>query len=97
MADITIELGGTKKFTAGYTDASGNPTVAPPNAQPLAWTLSDTAVGTLDTETGANVVLTATGALGATATLSVTDGTFTASDTVTLAAGPAAGLAITAE
>ena len=96
MADITVELAGTKKFSAGYIDAASNPTAAPAGAPPLNWTLSDPSVGTLDTATGADVTFTATGPLNATATLTVTDGTFTAEDTITLAAGPAAGLAITA-
>lgn len=98
MADITVEIGGTKKFSGGYVDSAGNPTVAPPSANPLGWTLSDPAIGTLDTTTGSTVTLTVTGALGATATITATDGTFTsAPDTITIAAGPAAGLVVTAE
>lgn len=98
MADITVELAGTKKFSAGYVDAQGNPTVAPAGAQPLTWSLSDPSVGSLDTTTGQNVTFTASGALGTSASLSVTDGTFSAApDTITIAAGAAAGLTITAE
>lgn len=97
MADISIPVGGTKRFTAGYTDVQGNPTSAPANAPPLAWTLSDAAIGTLDTEAGATVVLTVSGPVGATSTITVSDGTYSASDSLTVSAGAAAGIAITAE
>ena len=94
---IELAAGSSATYKAQYFDASHNPTGAPANAPPLTWALSDPSVATIEPGaiTGNPIALTATGAVGATATLTVTDGTFTSEpDTVTIVAGAAAGLEI---
>lgn len=92
---ISLPIGGTFAAKCSYIDATGAPTAAPANAPALTWTVSDPTVATLDTDTGDHVTLTAVGAVGATAGLTVTDGTFTSAvDEITITAGPAAGLEI---
>lgn len=92
---IELPVGGTFAAKVTYIDDAGNPTSAPSNNPTLTWTVSDPTVATLDTDTGDHVTLTAVGAIGATASVSVTDGTFTsAADDITIVAGPAVGLEI---
>lgn len=91
---ILIPVGGTAPYQATYKDAAGNLTSAPEGVT-ITWTVSDPSVVTLDISTGPNVVITAVGSIGSSASLSVSDGTFTSVvETVSIVAGAPASLEI---
>lgn len=92
---IEIPVGGSVKLTATYVDAASNPTVGPVGAGQISWSDADPSVISLDTAIGATVTVTARGSVGATGTLTVTDGSMTSSAvSVVIVAGPAVALEV---
>lgn len=92
---MTIAQGFTQGLKVSYVDAHNNPAVPPASAGTLLWKTDDPAIVELEGAASGNTVsVTAKGAAGTSTTISVTDGVFTASLSIEVVAGPAAGLLI---
>lgn len=91
--DVSLNAAQAVTATASYVDANGGKPTNPPTNPSLSWSVADTSVATLDGSPSTSSVLTAV-AVGVT-TLTVTDGTFTATAQVTVTEDAVAGLSIT--
>lgn len=91
---IELPVGGHKKLTVSFVDAAGNPTIVGVPTDAPVWAAPDPALATLDEATG---TLTATGAAGASGPIGLTVGTLMWSGTISITAGPASGVVVTAE
>ncbi len=89
--NTTITDTGTATLIAACVSAAGNPV----GAAAIAWSSSDESIATVTPGAdGHSAVVTATGKLGAT-TITAAAGNLTATDDITVIAGPAASLTLT--